>query len=286
MAHLGVLSVLVEAKIPIDLIVGTSFGAIVGALYAADPDIRRVQEKLLHFLQSPAFKKARLRFMRRDLREESSLKPLLKLKNTLQWGLFYGISITRPSFISEQDFTEMIEQLIEDREVDQTQIPLLINAADLTTGKEFVWDKGPLRKAICATCALPGIFPPVRDGEHVLMDGGWINPVPVSLARRWGADLVIASDTSGPIFPEDHFNTGLDLLTRADAVARSELSRQVLREADVVIQPDVGHVHWTDFSGPQDRISEGQAAAKGQVEKMKRLLFRKRIRKALLGSSR
>lgn len=282
-AHLGVLSVLQQAQIPIDMLAGTSFGAVVAALYALDPDARRAREKLMSFLNSPKLDQARLEFMRRDQQEESALKPLLKLKNSLKRGVFYGISITRQSFISRQVFGDIIAQLIEDKQIDETRIPLRVNAADLVTGKEYVWDKGPLRQAISATCALPGIFPPVRNGDAVLMDGGWVNPIPVKLARDWGADFIIAVDTSVSVLPSDHFSTGLDLLMRADILARAELAKWVVQKADVVIRPDVGHVHWSDFGRPLELIVKGEQAAQEKIETVKRLLAKRRFRKVILG---
>ncbi len=276
-AHVGVLAALAEEKMPIHVITGTSFGAIIGALYALEPDVHTLGEKLARFLQSPKLKNLKLSFMNRDQEEGSALKPLLQLKNSLQWGIFYGTSIARQSFISEEEFTEVMGELVGDAHIEDAKIPLRINAVDLATGQEVVMNQGPLREALCATCAIPGFFPPVKIGDQVLMDGGWVNPIPITLAKDWGADVVIGVDTSAVLSPEDRFRNGLDLLARADSVARTKLSGLVAQQADMVICPDVGHVNWADFSDSKALILKGQEAAKSQLADIRRLIAVRRF---------
>lgn len=282
-AHLGVLSVLGQARIPIDVIAGTSFGALVGAMYAIEPDVQRVQKRISQFLQSPEFKRIRIEFMKQDYQEGKKVGLFSKLKSSFQRGIFYGISFSRWAYLSEEEFIEIISHLIDDIEIEKTKIPFLMNAADLMSGKEVVLDKGPLRKAICATCALPGIFPPISYGEHLLIDGGWINPVPVELARRWGADFVIAVITPESIDKARGLNNGLDLLLRADALVRAQLTELSVQKADVVIRPDIGEVHWADFSRPAAYIQRGMEATENKIKEIKQLIQRRKIRKLLLG---
>lgn len=282
-AHLGVLSVLEQSGIPIDVIAGTSFGAIIGAMYAIQPDVQGIQKRISQFLQSPAFKMTRFEFMKQDYQEGRKAGLFSKLKSSIQRGIFYGISFRRMAYISEEEFMELIGLLIDDIEIEKTQIPFLMNAADLITGKEYVLEKGPLRRAICASCALPGIFPPIPYGEHLLIDGGWVNPIPVDLARRWGADLVIAVNTSESITQAKALNNGLDLLLRADMLVRAKLTEAIIGKADVVIRPDIGAVHWADFSRPVDYIQKGMEATKNKIKEIKQIILRKKIRKMLLG---
>lgn len=282
-AHLGVLSALGEAGIPIHVVSGTSFGAVIGAMYSTDPDCRKIRDRLFQFFQSPLLKDTRREFLRLDHQEGSDLSPFLKLKHSIQRGVFYGLSLTRNAYISEEKFSQLAEQLIDQVTIEQTRIPLSISAANLTTGQETVLKKGPLRKAVCATCALPGIFPPVRYGDDLLMDGGWVNPVPAGLARQAGADFVIAVDTSAQMHSSDPLDTGLDILRRADSVSRSILTREMLQKADVVIRPDVSSMHWADFSHAETCILKGEEAARDKLQEIRRVMRRRRIRKLLCG---
>ncbi len=282
-AHLGVLSVLEQAGIPIDVLAGTSFGALIGAMYAIQPDVHQIQKRIAQFLHSPAFKKIRFEFMRQDYQQGKKAGLLSKLKTSLRRGMFYGISFRRRAYISEEEFLRVIGHLIDDIQMEDTRIPLVTSAADLVTGQEYILEKGPLRKAVCATCALPGIFPPISYGENLLIDGGWVNPIPVNLARRRGADFVIGVDTSESMLQAKGLHNGLDLLLRADAMVRGQLTEVMIRKADVVIRPDVGLVHWADFSHPEDYFRKGMEAVQDKIKEIQQLIRKKKIRKMLLG---
>jgi NTE family protein len=282
-AHLGVLSVLEQAGIPIDVVAGTSFGALIGAMYSIQPDVHQIQKRIAQFLHSPAFKKTRFEFMRQNYQQGKNAGLFSKLKTSLRRGIFYGISFRRRGYISEEEFLGVMGHLIENIQMEDTRIPLIMSSADLMTGEEYILEKGSLQRAVCATCALPGIFPPVSYGEHLLIDGGWVNPVPVDLARRRGADFVIAVDTSESLLQAKGLHNGLDLLLRADAMVREHLMRIMIRNADVVIRPEVGHVHWADFSHAEDYFREGMKAAQDKVKEIQQFIRRKKIRKIFLG---
>ncbi len=282
-AHLGVLSVLEQAGIPIDVVAGTSFGALIGAMYSIQPDVHQIQKRIAHFLESPAFKKTRFEFMRQDYQQGKKAGLFSKLKTSLQRGIFYGISFRRRAYISSDEFLRVIGHLIDDVQIENVRIPLVMSAADLVTGEEYILEKGSLQRAVCATCALPGILPPISYGEHLLIDGGWVNPIPVALARRRGADFVIAVDTSESMLQAKGLQNGLDLLLRADAMVRDQLTEVMLRKADVVIRPDIGLVHWADFSQPENYFRKGMEAAQGKIKEIQHLIRRKKIRKVFLG---
>jgi NTE family protein len=282
-AHLGVLSVLEQAGIPIDVLAGTSFGALIGAMYSIQPDVHQIQKRIAQFLHSPVFKKTRFEFMRQDYSQGKKAGVFSKLKTSIRRGIFYGISLRRRGYISEEEFLGVIGHLIEDIRIEDVRIPLIMSAVDLMTGEEYILEKGSLRKAVCATCALPGIFPPISYGEHLLIDGGWANPIPVDLARLKGADFVVAVDTSESLLQAKDLQNGLDLVLRADAMVRGKLTQIVLRNADVVIRPDVGLGHWADFRHAEDYFRKGMESAQGKIEEIQQLIRRKKIRKIFLG---
>lgn len=282
-AHLGVLTVLERAEITIDVIAGTSFGALAGAMYAVQPDLEVIQKRVTQFLHSPVFKKTRFEFMKQGYHEGKKAGFFSKIKNSVQRGIFYGVSFRRLAYISEMDYLEVMGELIPETDIEKTRIPLLMSAADLTTAREYVLEKGSLLRAVCATCALPGIFPPIPYGEHLLIDGGWVNPIPVDLARSRGADFVIAVDTSEALLEWKNLSNGLELLLRADTMARKQLTLAMTQRADAVIRPDVGLVHWADFSRPAEYIQKGMEAAEGKIQEIQQLIRKRKLRKLLLG---
>ncbi|MHB8846040.1 MAG: patatin-like phospholipase family protein [Nitrospirota bacterium] len=260
LAHLGVLKVFEDAKLPIDMIAGTSLGALIGGLYASNPDAEYWIGRVDQYLRSFRSRKTRLEFVRRLEQPVNSHGFFADMANLIRKGYFWGVTATKPAFISEEEYQDFLNPLIPDINIEQTKLPFACVTTDIFNGKRVVYASGSLRTAIRASCALPGIFPPVRDGGMMLVDGGWVERVPVICAQNMGADVVIAVDVSSEIAKFED-TSGLDIVLRADAVTRVFLNELLLDEADVAIHPAVGHVHWADFSDPRELIRQGELAA-------------------------
>ena len=160
-AHLGVIDALREKNIKIDFVAGTSIGSLVGGFYAAG----RVEE---------------LRRLALDL----------NWKQVLYY--FFDISFPRSGLVEGKKIVDMVLRHLKKTEIEDLDIPFRAVATDIQTGDEVVLDRGDLMRAIRASIAIPGIFTPVKFGTAVLVDGGLVNPVPVSIVRQMGADEVIA----------------------------------------------------------------------------------------------
>lgn len=281
-AHLGVLKVLEAEGIEVHLIAGTSFGSIAGALYAQEPKADQVRERVIRFLNSEAFRRTKIFFIKKHYEEKKNASFITNFKTYLQKGIFWGISLQRTSFISEPDFLAHISLLFEDKKIEETAIPFIAVATDLTHGKEVVLSEGPIRKAIAASCAIPGIFPPMTLEGTQLIDGGWVNQVPVEPLARRGADFVIAVDTSEDAGTLRTFNNGLDIVLRAGEVTRHSLANLQLAKADLVIRPDIGNIHWSDFWRYQEAIQKGEEAGRRIIEELRSLLWKKKMKKLLM----
>ncbi|MHB8483248.1 MAG: patatin-like phospholipase family protein [Nitrospiria bacterium] len=281
-AHLGVLKVFEEEKIPIDLISGTSFGSLVGGLYAIHPDAGLIKEKILKFLKTPLFKHARLEFLKENFTQVKNTTFIHQLKSYFKRGIFYGISLNRGFFISANELQRTLNGLIDDIRIEETRIPFVCVAADILTGTEVILSKGPMRAAIAASCAIPGIFPPVKIGNMRLIDGGWVNRIPIEPALRNGATFTIAIEPSNALEPSD-LDRGIEIVLRSSDMTRNVLSEIQLRQADVVIRPAVGHIHWAEFHRGLECYQAGETAARMMVETIKREIRNKRLRQFLLG---
>ncbi len=274
LAHLGVLKVFEDARVPFDMIAGTSVGAMIGGLYATQPDASYWMGRVDQYLRSFRSRKTRLEFIRRlespDTRNHGFFSDMA---NLIRKGYFWGVTATKPAFISEKEYEEFIYPLIPDINIENTKLPFACVATDIRNGKRFVYRSGPLRRAISASCALPGIFPPVADDNMLLVDGGWVERVPVRCAKEMGADIVIAVDVSREIGGfEDKF--GLDVVLRADAVSRIYLNEILVQEADVSIHPAVNDTHWADFSNPRELYRQGEAAALEKLVTIRTVIHR------------
>ncbi|MDI6753669.1 MAG: patatin-like phospholipase family protein [Thermodesulfobacteriota bacterium] len=279
LAHLGVLSALEKEGIAVDLIAGTSMGALVAAVYGLSPQCVLVIERFRQYLKSKEFQKTNLEFLH-DRDEFPHLEGIFqRFTNFIRKGIFYSQALTKQAPISEESFAQNINFLLDDVEIQQTRIPLAVIALDLKSAEEVVLRKGSLRKAVSASCAIPGILPPVKFDGRELVDGGWVDRVPVRPVREMGADLVIAVDVAEGLDDTEDFSTGLGIVLRANEINRFILSQLQLKEADVIILPDVSGVHWSDFNHLNQCLRAGEQAAYEKLGDIKKLIKRKKIKK-------
>jgi NTE family protein len=274
LAHLGVLKVFEDARVPIDMIVGTSLGALVGGCYATNPDASYWMNRVEQYLRSFRSRKTRMEFLRRLEEPDGKNHGFFSdMANLIRKGYFWGVTATKPAFISEKEYEDFIYPLIPDVNIENTKIPFACVATDIRNGKRVIYKNGSLRRAVSASCALPGIFPPVVDGDMLLVDGGWVERVPVRCAKEMGASIIIAVDVSSEIgrFEEKY---GLDVVLRADAVSRIYLNELLVQEADVVLHPSVGGTHWADFSNPRELYRQGETVALERLVMVRTVIHR------------
>lgn len=242
LAHIGVLQVLEEARVPVDVIVGSSAGALVGGVYAACRDLARME----------------------------------RLATRIKWEHVVDFCFPRMGLIAGDRFLEFLAVLTHDKSFDELSIPFAATAVDLETGEELLLRDGKVALAIRASAAIPGIIVPVRVGDRLLVDGGVLNRVPARDARALGADLVIAVSVDGiargvPVRPRgESLRNIFEVIAAAVELMEITILRQRLIDADVVIAPDLGDIGPTRLDRAEDIISRGRAAARDalpQIEK-------------------
>jgi NTE family protein len=270
LAHIGVLRVLEKEKIPIHLIAGTSIGALVGGAYASGINADELQKKVEEYLSSPEFRSSAMKAF-----EAAHAKGEVGLAQRIQTYLrnhFYLIqAMLKPGILSNEDFQTTIDYFIPDIQVEETRIPFRAMATDLVSGEQITFSKGSLRQAVMASCAVPGAIAPLREGERLLSDGGIICSVPSSAARQEGADIVIAVVVDRGIGSEELRNV-VDVYLRVNEIMGERLKQCELAEADVVIRPEVGDLHWSSFSEAMSLIDEGEKAAREKLDDIRHLM--------------
>lgn len=283
LAHLGVLKVFEDAKIPFHIITGTSLGALVGGLYASQPDAGYWMGRVEQFLGSFQSRRTRLEFIRRLEEVDDNCGFFTDMANLVRKSFFWGVTATKSAFISEKEYEEFLYPLIPDIAIEETKIPFGCVTTDIRQAARVLYTHGSLRRAISASCALPGIFPPVRDGDLLLVDGGWVECLPARSARDMGAQVIIGVDVSSET-PRFMNGSGLDIILRSDAVTRIYLNDLLLAEADVLICPDVNGCQWADFSGPRELFKAGEKAALESLPAIRAAIHRAAVsRKSLSG---
>ncbi|MGH9748365.1 MAG: patatin-like phospholipase family protein [Candidatus Polarisedimenticolia bacterium] len=283
LAHIGVLKVLEAHDIPVDLIVGTSIGALVGGVYATTRNAVETERRFLEFVFSKEFKRSKFDF----LKESRDANPGLfyNFISFVKKGIFYSFTMAKTSWVSVQHFEHNINGVLDDVTLEETRVRFAAVATDINRGREVVLRQGSLRRAVSASSAVPGLLPPVEIDGRTLIDGGWVSKVPVLPALRLGADLVIGVDVSKEIVDTAGFRNGLNIMVRANAVQAQALKEMQCRFADVVVEPDVNHVHWADFSAIRDCIRLGEEATLLRIDAIRRNLKAARW-SSLLGTSR
>jgi NTE family protein len=274
MAHIGVLKVLEDLKIPIDCIAGTSMGAIVGGLYASGMTARDIGATMRSLDWQEAFHDAP---PRRDLafrRKQDDRNFLVKLP----LGLKHGKILLPKGFIQGQKLQETLRQLTlpfnNSTDFDLLPTPFRAVATDLETGNAVLMDKGDLAIAMRASMSAPGVFAPVELNGRLLVDGGLAENLPVSVARAMHADIVIVSDVSFPLQPRAGLDSALSISNQMLAIlVRKDTDRQraTLTAQDILITPDLGSATATDFTAPNGFIARGEEAARRSQAKLEAL---------------
>lgn len=267
LAHLGVLRVL-EDTIKIDLIVGTSMGAVVGGAYAQEPEARALAARVIQYLES------------REEEEELAVRRVLRAPSGRlpRWAnsflQYYSLTrdARRSSLLEGELLRRMVAALLKDEPIERARIPFSAVAVDLLSGEVVVLDHGPIRAAVEASAAIPGVFPPVRLDDRLLVDGAVGSLIPVEEARGQGADAVIAVDVGQELEKARPPERGIDLLFRADEITRANLNRLQLRQADLVIRPRVGRLQWFEFAHYRRIIEQGAEAARKALPRLERML--------------
>lgn len=225
-AHIGVIQVLEEAGIKPDLVVGTSAGSLVAALYAAGRSGAELASLAINM-------------------DESALT---------DWS-FPGRGVIRGEALARY-----VRQQVGGRNIEHFKLPLGIVATDLDSGQPILFRRGDPGMAVRASSAVPAVFQPVRIGEREYVDGGLVAPVPVQFARQMGAELVLAVDISTP---PDGQATGdaMRMLLQTFAIMGKRISSYELRDADIVLRPLLAGIGSADFSARQRAIQAGRDAA-------------------------
>lgn len=272
LAHIGVLKVLDSENIKISAITGCSMGALIGGLYAYYGNAKRVEEFIYNAIKNPKFIEIGIDKLstNRTKPERSILEPLLTYVNT---RLQAFKALNRLSFF-EDKLTEIIYEIIPDKPIEDLTIKFSAIATDLISGEEINFTKGSLREVIKASSAIPGIFPPVKYQNYFLVDGSASESIPVDKVKEIGADRVLAVDVTRYIKSLDKPNNIFDILIRTIDTMTYRLSVERLKEADLVIHPDVKQLSWADFDMIDQIILAGEKAAKENINEIKKLVQR------------
>jgi NTE family protein len=236
-AHVGVIKALEAQGIVPDIIVGTSAGSVVAALYAGGANGFELQ----------------------------------KLALSMEDGSVSDWVLPDRGFIRGEALQNFVNKALANRPMNALPRKLAVVATELQTGEMTVLRSGDVGLAVRASSSVPGVFQPVRIGGREFVDGGLVSPVPAKVARDMGADLVIAVDISSK--PKNaKVSSMIDVLLQTFTIMSTTVAQYQLGQADVVIRPDVGSIGGTDFQSKHLAILEGEKAAAEKMEQIRAAL--------------
>ena len=278
MAQIGVLKVLEREKIPIDCIAGTSMGGILGGLYAAGysaEELEKIAEETdWNDLLTDTPPRLSLFLSQREEKEGSLFQFRLNgLKPYIPSALTSGQKLTNlftnlamRADLTSQWFNKPYSSF------DKLKIPFRAVTTDLVTGRMVVLSSGDLATALRATMTIPLAFSPVEMGDKLLVDGGLVEPIPVEVAKEMGADVVIAVNTVSTLLPADKIDNPFDVANQATSIMSLPVLDEELKQADLVITPDLTGFSSMDFGEASELITRGEESAENSIPDIERMI--------------
>jgi NTE family protein len=263
-AHIGVLKVLEEYRVPIDCIAGTSMGALVGAAYATGSTTAEMEEMVGNISTD-------LLFNERPPRRELSVRRKQEDQTILvgpEIGVRDGQFLLQKGVVSGVQLETVLRRLSKVRgyrRFDELPIPFRAVATDLVAGRAVVFGDGELAAVMRASMSVPGAIAPTEIGDMLLVDGGLTNNLPIDIGREMGADIVIAVNLGTPLMKRKELNSIVDVTGQMIFILTEQnvqASIATLKPRDVLIEPELGNFSFSDFDHLPQTIPIGEAAAR------------------------
>ncbi len=238
MAHLGVLQVLQEEGIPVDLVVGCSAGAFFGALYAAGADLHMVEKMLYAY-------------------------PVMKQ--------LMDLHVPKQGFVKGEKIFDLLRLLTKDKSFEELELNLAVVATNLENGRQVVFTEGKIAPAVRASISIPGVFCPFQYQGMTLVDGAVIERLPLGVAKSLGAEFIIGVDVKSS--REAKVKTVFDVIMQSIEIMEEEIFRRMVIDAQVLIQPEVSHIGSFKFDMAEEAVRLGREAAAKVLPKLKKALL-------------
>lgn len=253
LAHIGVLKVLEENKIPIDYISGTSMGAVIGAIYSA----------------------------------ESNAKKLEKDSLSVKWNSLFDYTLSKSGLIKGEAIESFLDKKLSNITFDDLKIPFYVTAFDIENKQEVIFHKGDVSKAVRASISVPGFFLPIENNGRILVDGGVADPIPIGILKKIGAEIIIAvnvmriEDIKSPIQeeatvkkPTKKIPDMIHIILKTFEIMQAENCRSEIEQdrADLLIHPRIAEkIGWSEFGKVKEAIKIGEKAARNSIDELRKI---------------
>lgn len=272
-AHIGVLKVLEEMRVPVHCVTGTSMGSIVGGTFASGAPIADMEKSVLAADWNSIFRdqppRAEIAVQRKLDDYKTLFAPEYGVKDgglALPKGLIAGVSI-------EAFFRQLTDRSVTTDRFDKLPVPFLAVASDIETGEQVVLDRGSISQAMRASMSVPGAMAPVEINGQLLVDGGISNNLPIDEARKLCGDVIIAVNISTPPLKRDEITSALSVsLQLINFLGKQTVEKQLksMGNRDILITPDLGNISAGSFDRAADAIRIGEEATRQLADSLSR----------------
>lgn len=236
-AHLGVLKAFKEEDIPVDMIAGSSMGALAACLYGVG----------------------------------HNMEDLYKLSTAFRRKYYLDFTVPKMGFIAGKRIKQFVRLFTHNKNIEDLSIPTAVVATDLTKGERVIFTKGPIAEAVRASISIPGVFVPEKINGRLLVDGGVIDRVPVSVVEEMGADIVIGVDVA-QVKQNAEILTVYDVIMQSIDILQKEIIRNRELSADFMIRPNVEQYSSRAFTNTEEIIAAGEEEAKKIIPSIKQAI--------------
>ena len=257
LAHIGVLKALEKLQLIPSLIVGTSMGAVVGAMYAQMLNAELVEERFAKFLRGKFYRQIGLEQFS-DTDDISSPSVWERFTAHLRQRYLFSRSALGSGEFARTKLLQALGLLLDDAELRDLRIPFAAVTCDLTDGEEFIFTSGPLVTAVAASAAVVGVVAPIRIGRRLFIDGTVTSTIPVPAARSLSPNPVIAVDVRKSLGEFAQYRRGYEVVLRSNEITSYKFNEMHLRKADVVLRPHVTDFDWNQFRQIKKCVKAGE----------------------------
>lgn len=267
LTHMGVLRAFEEQKIPYDMIIGVSMGAVIGGLYAAQPDWKKTRDTMVSILNSETFRESFMGIWPQESTAKTARRFLHSMQKIyLRTGVL-GRILLSDGIISEEDIEEVFLSRYPEIFIQQTKIPFACVAVDVLSGKNFLFIKGKLVEAVLASSSIPMVFAPRKVNGRRYIDGGVLDKLGIDASAHLRPKYIIAVDASNPAEIKTEMPSGaLDVIIRSLDISVEDRLLMQRKKASFVLHSVTENVHIGAFERHQELLDMGYEATLSQIE--------------------
>jgi NTE family protein len=283
--HIGVIKALEKMKIKINVVSGTSVGAVIGGIYTLQPEAKALEERVYSIIQKHQKELLPLKDIFAPTNIEAKTLFFEKCLGLVKEFYIWNLRIIKPSLADFKTFFRIFKDLFKDFSFADCKLPFYATGVDVAKGEVVCLNEGHLSMAALASSAYPGFFPPIKWGDRILIDGGVLMPIPAKVIRE-KVDFIIGInlESSGYYFPP--IRSAMDVMNIADRIRYKKIIEDSLEGIDFLLAPDLESFPWGDFSKCLELVKKGEEQVYIYEKELLRALKNKRIKKFFFLSRR